>query len=74
MIDLSVSRNYQCPDWVDYPFYNSRGTGGLLGTIPIICGGAFPVTDKCYKITTKKAVVIGRSIQGLPKTWTENLH
>ena len=55
IIDLSISGNYQCPDWVDYPIAVYGTVGGLLEGIPIICGGkniAY-TTDKCYKITAK---------------------
>ena len=52
---MSISGNYQCPDWVDYPIAVYGAAGGLLEGIPIICGGkniAY-TTDKCYKITAK---------------------
>ena len=55
IIDLSISGNYQCPDWVDYPIAVYGTVSGLLEGIPIICGGkniAY-TTDKCYKITAK---------------------
>ena len=58
IIDLSELGNYQCPDWVDYPIEVDGATGGLLGTIPIICSGEYPVTDECYKITAKEAVLV----------------
>ena len=57
IIDLSKLGNYQCPDWVDYPIEVQGATGGLLGTIPIICGG-YPATDECYKITAKEVVLV----------------
>ena len=57
IIDLSELGNYQCPDWGDYPIEVGGATGGLLGTIPIICGG-FLHTDECYKITAKEAVLV----------------
>ena len=57
MIDLSISGNYQCPNWVNYPIAIHGATGGLLEGIPIICGGSnyAYTSNKCYKITSKKS-------------------
>ena len=57
MIDLSISGNYQCPNWVNYPIAIFGAIGGLLEGIPIICGGSnFAYTsNKCYTITSKKS-------------------
>ena len=49
VIDLSVSGNYKCPDWVDNPIAVHGATGGLLGTTLITCGG-WPFSNKCYKM------------------------
>ena len=54
VIDLSVSGNYECPDWTEYPIYVQGATGGLLGTTPVVCGGGPPVTNKCYKMAGNK--------------------
>ena len=57
MIDLSISGNYQCPYWVNYPIAIHGAIGGLLEGIPIICGGLNHAytSNKCYKITSKKS-------------------
>ena len=57
MIDLSISGNYQCPNWVNYPISIHGAIGGLLEGIPIICGGSnyAYTSNKCYKITSKKS-------------------
>ena len=57
VIDLSISGNFLCDDWVDYPIGLSYAVGGLLGTTPVVCGG-WPYTDKCYKLTAKNAVMV----------------
>ena len=49
VIDLSVSGNYKCPDWVDNPIAVHGATGGLLGTTLVTCGG-WPFSNKCYKM------------------------
>ena len=33
--------------------HDHTSTGGLLGTMPIICGG-FPYTDRCYRVFNLK--------------------
>ena len=55
MIDLSISGNYHCPQWVNYPIAIHGAIGGLLEGIPIICGGVNHkyTSNKCYKITSK---------------------
>ena len=57
MIDLSISGNYQCPFWVNYPIAIHEAIGGLLDGIPIICGGTnlAYTSNKCYKIESKKS-------------------
>ena len=57
MIDLSISGNYQCPNWVNYPIAIFGAIGGLLEGIPIICGGSnyAYTSNKCYTITSKKS-------------------
>ena len=52
--------NFQCPDWVEYPIDVYYATGGLVGKEAVICGGGFPTTDECYKITANKAVMVGK--------------
>ena len=56
MIDLSISGNYHCPYWVNYPIAIHGAIGGLLEGIPIICGGVnYAYTSKnCYKMTSEK--------------------
>ena len=39
MIDLSILGNYHCFDWTKTPILKHAATGGLLGTIAIVCGG-----------------------------------
>ena len=58
ILDLSVSGNYQCPDWIDYPISVSQTTGGLLGKNPVVCGG-HPVDDQCYSITSNAVDFLG---------------
>ena len=57
MIDLSISGNYQCPNWVNYPIATLGAIGGLIEGIPIICGGSISAytSNKCYTITSKKS-------------------
>ena len=57
MIDLSISGNYHCPQWVNYPIAIHGAIGGLLEGIPIICGGTnlAYTSNKCYKITSKNS-------------------
>ena len=33
--------------------------GGLVGKIPIICGGAY-YTDECYKISSRDVAIVGK--------------
>ena len=54
IIDLSISGNYHCPDWIDYPIAVTGASGGLLGKTSIICGGGQPYTDKCYEVKADK--------------------
>ena len=50
-IDLSTSTS-TCLDWIDYPIGVYEATGGLLGGIPVICGGqsGANVENMCYAI------------------------
>ena len=57
VIDLSISGNFHCDDWVDYPIGIAYAVGGLLGATPVVCGG-WPYTDKCYKLTAKNAELV----------------
>ena len=55
VVELSVEGNYhKCPDWIDYPLYLNRATGGLLGETPIICGGGSDhngeITNDCFLV------------------------
>ena len=57
MIDLSISGNYHCPYWVNYPIGIHGAIGGLLEGEPIICGGfnnAY-TSKNCYEITSKRS-------------------
>ena len=51
---MSISGNYHCPDWIDYPIEVTGASGGLLGKTSIICGGGHPSTDKCYEVKANK--------------------
>ena len=51
---MSISGNYHCPDWIDYPIGVTGASGGLLGETSIICGGGHPYTDKCYEVKADK--------------------
>ena len=45
IIDLSLTGNNQCSDWIYYP-NNIRGaTGGFLGNIPVVCGGTNELSE-----------------------------
>ena len=60
IIDLSISGNYQCPFWVNYPIAIHGAIGGLLEGIPVICGGTnlAYTSNICYKIKSKKTYEI----------------
>ena len=64
MIDLSISGNYLCPDWVDNPISVWAATGGLLGKIPIICGGYSDASgsgiDECHSINKGNVEFFGK--------------
>ena len=66
ILDFSEKNKYQCADWVDYPIDVHAATGGLVGQVPVICGGFFGVyddphfVDDCYKVTANKAVLLGK--------------
>ena len=57
MTDLSISGNYQCLNWVNYPIAIHGAIGGLLEGKPIICGGTASAytSNKCYKMTSKQS-------------------
>ena len=55
ILEISEKTKFQCSDWVDYPMDVWGATGGLVGSIPIICGGR-----TCYNITANKAVLLGK--------------
>ena len=45
IVDLSLTGNSECSDWIDYP-NNIRGaTGGFLGNIPVVCGGTNELSE-----------------------------
>ena len=62
ILDLSETNRFQCLDWVDYPIGIQRATGGLVGDLPVICGGwsGIDAIDECYKVTANKAVLLGK--------------
>ena len=45
IIDLSLTENNQCSDWIDYPINIRGATGGFLGNIPVICGGTNELSE-----------------------------
>ena len=60
IIDFSEVGKYQCSNWIDYPIDVEGATGGLLGTHAVLCGGGYPATDECYKITSKETIKFGQ--------------
>ena len=63
ILDFSEKNKYQCADWVDYPIDVYDATGGLVGQVPVICGGvsySYGYIDDCYKVTGNKAVFLGK--------------
>ena len=55
ILEISEKNKFQCSDWVDYPMDVWGATGGLVGSMPIICGGR-----TCYNVTANKAVLLGK--------------
>ena len=61
ILDISDQKKFQCADWVDYPIGVYGATGGLVGQVPVICGGwSSGYIDDCYKVTGNKAVFLGK--------------
>ena len=63
ILDFSEKNEFQCADWVDYPIDVYDATGGLVGQVPVICGGDSGDSlfhDECYKVTGNKAVFLGK--------------
>ena len=66
ILDLSDQKKFQCADWLDYPIDVYAATGGLVGQVPVICGGnrgygfSNGYKDECYKVTGNKAVFLGK--------------
>ena len=61
--EFSDQKKFQCADWLDYPIDVYVATGGLVGQVPVICGGessSFVYHDECYKVTGNKAVFLGK--------------
>ena len=52
IVDLLLTGNNQCSDWIDYPINIRGATGGFLGNIPVICGGTNELSEiqnsDCY--------------------------
>ena len=50
----------QCFNWVDYPLELYAATGGLLGNIPLICGGiSFDQSmDECYSLNGEASTFV----------------
>ena len=75
-MDMSISGNYHCPNWVDYPLDTIGATGGLLGENPVICGGGTKNlftgfvdpsaggSNECYLIKAKENVLIAKMTEG----------
>ena len=47
ILALSMSGNYQCPDWVDFPIALEGAVAAFLETSVVICGG--DLNSDCYR-------------------------
>ena len=69
MIDFSLTGDYKCPEWNDFPTTAFEATGGLLGRNAIICLSwkTYGGDSECYKMTAKSATVVGTLLYMSPE-------
>ena len=80
VIDMKNS-NFKCPGLPDYPMEMAYGVGGLIGKVPLICGGhkgyfrnsSREFYDDCYKLQQKQWVRAGKLTQARSQMGSGNV-